>query len=95
MKSAYELAMERLGGKLRHYTPEQKEQLAEVDRLYASRIAQAKFDAAARQRDTADDAEKLKRIEADMASEIQSLEGKRERAKEELRASFDASAAKA
>jgi hypothetical protein len=94
MKSAYELAMERLGGKMRIYSAEQKEQLADVDRLYASKIVQAKFDAEARTRDAGTDAEKLKQIAEDLAAEVRSLEGKRERKKEELRAAFDAAAGK-
>jgi len=94
MKSAYELAMERLGGKMRVYSADQKEQLADVDRLYASRIVQAKFAAEARNRDAGTDAEKLKRIADDLADEIRSLEAKRERKKEELRAAFDAAAGK-
>jgi hypothetical protein len=94
MKSAYELAMKRLGGKMRIYSAEQKEQLADVDRLYASKIVQAKFDAEARTRDAGTDAEKLKQIAEDLAAEVRSLEGKRERKKEGLRAAFDAAAGK-
>ncbi len=95
MKSAFELAMERLGGKMRAYTADQKAQLADVDRLYNSKIAQAKFEAEARKREAGDDAEKLTRIAEQLAEEVQSLERKRERAKEELRAAFDAAAGKA
>ena len=43
MKSAFELAMEKLGGPIREYTAEQKQQLAEVDKVYDSKVAQAEF----------------------------------------------------
>ena len=95
MKSAYELAMARLGGATRTYSAEQKEQLADVDRLFAAKSAQAKFEAEARNRDAGADAEKRKQIAADLAAELQALEGKRERKKEELRAAFDAAPGKA
>ena len=48
MKSAFELAMERLGGNIKQYSNEQKEQLADIGKLYDAKIAQAKFAAADR-----------------------------------------------
>ena len=94
MKSAYELAMQRLGGTARQYTAEQKEQLADLDRLYDSRIVQAKFAAQSRRAGAATDAAKLKQIDDDLAVEIRSLEAKRERRKEELRSAFAADGGK-
>jgi hypothetical protein len=88
MKSAYELAMQRLGGTVRQYTAAQKEQLADIDRLYDSKIAQAKFAAQARRGGAADDAAKLKQIDEDLAVEIRSLDARRERQKQELRQTF-------
>ena len=90
MKSAYELAMERLGGPLRTYTDEQKEELAEIDRLYDSKVAQARFDAASRRKQAGGDPEKLTQIDEDLAVEIRSVEARRERKKDELRTQFDA-----
>jgi hypothetical protein len=90
MKSAYELAMQRLGGTARQYTAEQKEQLADLDRLYDSKIVQAKFGAQARRSGASADAAKLKMIDEDLAVEIRSLEARRERKKEELRTAFAA-----
>ena len=90
MKSAYELAMQRLGGTTRQYTVEQKEQLADLDRLYDSKIVQAKFEAQARRAGAHADAAKLKQIDDDMAVEIRSHEARRERRKEELRTAFAA-----
>ena len=43
MKSAYELAMERLGGEGRELAPEQKQRLAEIDRRTEAKIAQARI----------------------------------------------------
>ena len=45
MKSAYELALERTGGKLNELSPEKKEKIAEIDRIYKSRIAAAELSA--------------------------------------------------
>jgi hypothetical protein len=90
MKSAYELAMQRLGGAARQYTAAQKEQLADLDRLYESKIVQAKFAAQARRAGVQGDAAKLKQIDDDLAVEIRSHEARRERKKEELRAEFAA-----
>ena len=47
MKSAYELALERLEhdqGPMRQLTDEQKQHIAEVDRIYAARIAERKLE---------------------------------------------------
>ena len=88
MKSAFELAMERLGGDVRQYSPEQKEELTEVDRLYESKIVQAKFAAEDRRRKAAGDPKALQQINEDLALEIRSLESKRDRRKEEMRAAF-------
>lgn len=89
MKSAFELAMERLGGGLRQYTEEQKEKLAEIDRLQDSRAAQARFDAAARRRRADADAEVLRQIDEELALELRSIAERRERRKEELRRQFE------
>lgn len=89
MKSAFELAMERLGGNIRQYSDEQKEQLAEVDRLYESKIAQAKFAAADRLKKAGNDSTQQEQIQNDLAVELRSLEEQRERKKEELRKQFN------
>jgi hypothetical protein len=94
MKSAYELAMQRLGGTARQYTAAQKEQLTDLDRLYDSKIVQAKFEAQARRAGAGADAAKLKLIDDDLAVQIRSLDARRERKKEELRAAFTAEGGK-
>ena len=88
MKSAFELAMERFGGPLRSYTPEQKAALADIDSNYESQIVQARFAAQERMGLAADNPDEVKRIQDDLAIEIHSLEERRERKKEELRKSF-------
>jgi hypothetical protein len=90
MKSAFELAMERLGGTTHEFTPEQKERLAAVDRDYAAKIAQARFENQARLDKAEGDLEKLKQIKDDLAVELRSLEERKERAKEQLRKEFGA-----
>ena len=82
--------MERLGGAARQYTAEQKEQLAEVDRIFEAKIAQAKFENKARIDKANGDPEQIKQIQDDQLVEIRSLEERRERRKEELRRQFNA-----
>lgn len=89
MKSAWELALERSGGAVRQFTSEQKEQLTEIDRLCTARLAQARFDAQARKERAGQDAEVHRQIEADMVTEIGSLEERCERKKRELRQQFE------
>lgn len=43
MKSAYELAMERLGGKANELTPDQKAAMAEINVKMKARIAEAEI----------------------------------------------------
>ncbi|MCK5801177.1 MAG: hypothetical protein KAI66_00025 [Lentisphaeria bacterium] len=89
MKSAYELAMERLGNPIREYTVEQKVQLSEIDKLYESKIAQARFAALDRRQKAGADPEQIKQIQDDQAVEIRSLEERRDGKKNELRKQFD------
>lgn len=90
MKSAYELAMERLAKSepaTRPLTPEQKARLAEIDRVYQGRIAEReiflkqKLDAAlaGQQFDEAD------QLRKQIASEKVRLEEEREAEKERVR----------
>jgi hypothetical protein len=91
MKSAYELAMERLQASDpdagRPLTPEQKAQLAEVDRVYQGKIAEREIflkqqlDAMLAARNW-DEAEKIKK---QLAGERARLEEEKEEAKEKVR----------
>ena len=91
MKSAYELAMERLAqsdppaGKT--LTPEQKARLAEIDRVYKGKTAEREIFLqerleAARAADKADDVEKIK---SQLTNERARLEEEREAEKEKVR----------
>jgi hypothetical protein len=88
MKSAYELAMERMGGTIRELTPEQKEQLAEIDRRADAKIAQAKIRTDARMKSIASP-EELATLQQELAVELQGINEKRDLDKEELRQQFD------
>lgn len=89
MKSAYELAMERFGDGVRQYSDEQKAQLADVDKVYDAKAAQARFAAEARLQKAAGDAEKRESVHQDLAVEIASIERRRGQKKTELRDGFD------
>ena len=88
MKSAYELAMERLGGTVHEYTAEQKEQLAELDRVFDAKVAQARFAAKSRTQRAAGDAAQCEQVQDDLAVELRSLEEDRARKKDKLRNQF-------
>jgi hypothetical protein len=88
MKSAYELAMERMGTTLHCYTSEQKEQLAELDRVYAAKIAQAKLHAGQKVNSVGSDPAMHRQVMDDLQVELASLESRRDKEKEALRASF-------
>jgi len=89
MKSAYELAMERLSKQAPtiKLTPEQKTRIADVDSLYKARIAereiflQGQLAAAAAKGDV----EALAQIERQLSSERRSLEAECEEKKEAIR----------
>ena len=90
MKSAYELAMERLAKSdpsSRPLTPEQKARLAEIDRVFQGKIAEREIflkqqlDAALAKQEF-DEADKLRK---QIASEKARLEEEREDEKERVR----------
>lgn len=90
MKSAYELAMERLDRSepaARPLTPEQKQRLAEIDRVYQGKVAEREI-FLRQQLDTAlgaqqwDEADKLKK---QIAQEKARLEEERDAEKERVR----------
>jgi hypothetical protein len=96
MKSAYELAMERLAksdpSASVPLTPEKKARLAEIDRVYQGKLAEREIflkkqleDAFAAQK--LDDAEKIKQ---QLASERARLEEEREEEKDRVRKSSGA-----
>ena len=89
MKSAYELAMERMGGdgESKPLTDEQKEKIAEVETRYKAKIAERKIFL---EKSLSDAIEQHNHEEADtirrqLADEIASLEDKAEADKEKIR----------
>ena len=90
MKSAYELAMERFGGDEEplKLTDEQKEELAEVDRQFDAKIAEAQIRTKQRIRSAEPDVRR--EIAPQLAVEIQGVNEARERKKDKLRETFAA-----
>ena len=91
MKSAYELAMERLSKSdpdaSRPLTPEKKERLAEIDRVYKGKLAEREI-FLKKQLDeayTARKAEDVEKIQKQLVSERARLEEDREEEKERVR----------
>jgi|ETNmetMinimDraft_22_1059887.scaffolds.fasta_scaffold00014_21 hypothetical protein len=92
MKSAYELAMERLKqgdeGEEKPLTEEVKQALAEIDEKYKAKIAEREIFLSQKLQDTLSkgDMAEAEAIRAQMASEKARLEEEREAAKEKTRA---------
>ena len=84
MKSAYELALERTGGKLNELPREKKEKIAEIDRIYKSRIAAAELSAQQKIAKESDP-DKAEEIRQGLITEIASLRDRCEREKTEVR----------
>jgi hypothetical protein len=91
MKSAYELAMERLAksdpNSDRPLTAEQKARLAEVDRVYQGKLAEREIFLKKQLNDAYADrkAEEVQKIKQQIASERSRIEEEREEEKERIR----------
>jgi hypothetical protein len=89
VKSAYEIAMERLGqsGAAKKLTAEQKARLAEIDSLYKSKIAQCElaFQNGLRAALDAGDVAKEELLRTRFAADREKLEGEREAKKNRVR----------
>jgi hypothetical protein len=92
MKSAYELAMERLAKDqpLVKLTDDQKKQLAEVDSTFKARIAERELflKGEIQKAQSTGKFEEVESLEKQLASEIKRLQEDCEAKKEKLRASF-------
>jgi hypothetical protein len=92
MKSAYELAMERLqkGQPILALTDEQKKQLAEIDSTFKARIAEKELflKGEIEKARAKGKFEEIESLEKQLASEIRRLQEDCEAKKEKLRASF-------
>jgi len=89
MKSAFERALEKFGHTIRELSPEQKEKLAEIDRVYDAKIAEIRLGTESKLRQTSDP-EKAEALRSEMARKIADLNRKREREKEKVRGESDA-----
>jgi hypothetical protein len=91
MKSAYELAMERLSKSDptsgRPLTPEQKARLAEIDRVYQGKLAEREIFLKKQLNDALADqkAEEVQKISQQITSERVRIEEEREEEKERVR----------
>lgn len=86
MKSAYELAMERLekeSGPSKKLSAKQKAAIAEIDKKYEAKIAETRltFDA---KMGGAPDLDSLNAIRAELAEKVTSLEEQRDREKDKI-----------
>ena len=92
MKSAYELAMERLGKDqpILKLTDEQKKQLADVDSTFKARKAEKELflKGEIQKAQAAGKFEEVESLEKQLATEIKRLQEDCEAKKEKLRASF-------
>lgn len=92
MKSAYELAMERLqkGQPIIALTDEQKKQLAEIDSIFKARIAEKELflKGEIEKARAKGKFEEIEPLEKQLASEIRRLQEDCETKKEKLRSSF-------
>jgi hypothetical protein len=92
MKSAYELAMERLekASPSLSLTEDQKKEIAEVDSVYRAKIAEQELflKNQIRNAQTAGKLEEVESLEKQLASEIRRLQNECEAKKEKLRESF-------
>jgi hypothetical protein len=84
MKSAYELALERLeksSGPTQKLSDEQKARIAEIDKTYEAKIAETKLASEARVR-AATTVEERDQALAELADALASIESRREKEKE-------------
>ena len=92
MKSAYELAMERLQktSPSLSLTQEQKKELAEIDSKYRAKIAEKELflKGQIRKAQTEGKADDIDSLEKQLASEVRRLQQQCEAKKEKLRAGF-------
>ena len=86
MKSAYELAMERMGGSDQSLSDEQKKAISEIDAKYKAKIAEKKIflEKSISEAMQSGAEETVQKLRQQVAEEITSLENKAEREKESI-----------
>ena len=89
MKSAYELAMERMGGDEKPLTAEQKERIADVDAKYKAKIAERRIflEKAIQDVHAQEKTEEAEELRSQLVQETAKLEAKSEEEKDRIRES--------
>ena len=89
MKSAYELAMERMGGDEKPLTAEQKERIADVDAKYKAKIAERRIflEKAIQDVLAQEKTEEAEELRCQLVQETAKLEAKSEEEKDRIRES--------
>ena len=89
MKSAYELAMERMGGDEKPLTAEQKERIADVDAKYKAKIAEKRIflEKAIQDVLAQEKTEEAEELRSQLVQETAKLEAKSEEEKDRIRES--------
>lgn len=89
MKSAYELAMERMGGDEKPLTAEQKERIADVDAKYKAKIAERRIflEKAIQDVLAQEKTEEADELRSQLVQETAKLEAKSEEEKDRIRES--------
>ncbi len=89
MKSAYELAMERMGGDEKPLTAEQKERIADVDAKYKAKIAERRIflEKAIQDVLAQEKTEEAEELRSQIVQETAKLEAKSEEEKDRIRES--------
>ena len=89
MKSAYELAMERMGGDEKPLTAEQKERIADVDAKYKAKIADRRIflEKAIQDVLAQEKTEEAEELRSQLVQETAKLEAKSEEEKDRIRES--------
>ena len=89
MKSAYELAMERMGGDEKPLTAEQKERIADVDAKYKAKIAERRIflEKAIQEVLAQEKTEEAEELRSQLVQETAKLEAKSEEEKDRIRES--------
>jgi hypothetical protein len=86
LKSAWELALERTGGKTGKLTDAKKAKLAELEKVYTAKIAERELDLKPKI-DAADKPEEQQKLEEILRAQIAKLRAKLEEEKEKVRRS--------
>lgn len=85
MKSAFDLAMERLGGPVKKLTEQQKGEIAEIDNKLKAKLAEAEISKDKRLSEVIGDSVQSEQVLNDYSVEVASANSKFEREKDKVR----------